>query len=232
MRLSEEERRALGVVLALLFTATGARWLERPRDLALDGAVAVDIAALEHESRAARPSSPGRGRGKSDAAGAPGPLIDPNTASVEELQRLPGVGPAMAARIAAERDARPFASAAELQRVRGIGPAQASKLAEYVSLPADGPTPSAAAGTVRGAGLTGGQMLETPRSAPAGAIDLNRASAAELQTLSGVGPVLAARLVARRDSAGGFADWAAVDAVPGVGPALLARLKAQARLGP
>lgn len=64
------------------------------------------------------------------------------------------------------------------------------------------------------------------------AVDLNRASVQQMQALPGVGPVLAARLVARRDSLGGFRDWADVDAVRGVGPAMLARLQAQARLGP
>jgi DNA uptake protein ComE-like DNA-binding protein len=43
--------------------------------------------------------------------------------------------------------------------------------------------------------------------------------------------VLAGRILLRRDSLGGFRDWADVDAVPGVGPALLARLQALALLG-
>jgi competence ComEA-like helix-hairpin-helix protein len=46
--------------------------------------------------------------------------VDPNTAALAELQTLPGVGPALAARIAA---ARPFRDAEDLRRVPGIGPA-------------------------------------------------------------------------------------------------------------
>jgi competence ComEA-like helix-hairpin-helix protein len=44
--------------------------------------------------------------------------LDINTATEEELKMIPGVGPAMAARIIA---ARPFASADDLKKVIGIG---------------------------------------------------------------------------------------------------------------
>lgn len=56
-----------------------------------------------------------------------------NSASVLELQRLPRVGPALAARIVASRDtAGPFTSLQDLTRVRGIGPAMTQKLAPFV----------------------------------------------------------------------------------------------------
>ncbi len=52
--------------------------------------------------------------------------MDLNSASLDELQRLPGVGPVAAQRIA---DARPFASVEELVRVPGFGPAKVRVLA-------------------------------------------------------------------------------------------------------
>lgn len=47
--------------------------------------------------------------------------INVNSASVEELASLPGIGASKAAAIVAEREKKPFASVADLERVRGIG---------------------------------------------------------------------------------------------------------------
>jgi DNA uptake protein ComE-like DNA-binding protein len=55
---------------------------------------------------------------KLESAPNPGAKLDVNSASVEALQALPGIGPVLAERIIA---ARPFQSADELQRVQGIG---------------------------------------------------------------------------------------------------------------
>ncbi len=65
---------------------------------------------------------------------APGP-IDVNTATVDELQTLPGVGPATAAAIVDDRDRNgPFASIADLERVPGIGPAKLAAIADAVTV--------------------------------------------------------------------------------------------------
>lgn len=55
-------------------------------------------------------------------------LININTASQSELDSLPGIGPAMAKRIVAEREKAPFTSVDDLLRVKGIGPAKLNKL--------------------------------------------------------------------------------------------------------
>jgi competence protein ComEA len=60
--------------------------------------------------------------------------VDVDTANEAELDRLPGIGPALAARIVADRmNAGPFGSVEALQRVKGIGPALASRLAPHVT---------------------------------------------------------------------------------------------------
>jgi competence protein ComEA len=70
----------------------------------------------------------------------------------------------------------------------------------------------------------------TTASAPAG-LDLNRATAGELDRLPGIGPVLAARIVAERSRRGGFRAPEDLLAVPGIGPRLYARLRSRVRVG-
>lgn len=60
--------------------------------------------------------------------------VDVDRAGVVELDRLPGIGPALAARIVADREAHgPFGSMRALERVKGIGPALARKLEPHVT---------------------------------------------------------------------------------------------------
>ena len=60
--------------------------------------------------------------------------MDVNTAGVAELERLPEVGPSLARRIAAYREAHgPFGSPEDLMDVPGIGPKTYDVLKDYVS---------------------------------------------------------------------------------------------------
>jgi len=79
----------------------------------------------------------------------------------------------------------------------------------------------------------GEQMSPTPTRPPAagtrqlptpGPVDLDRASADEIERLPYVGPVLARRIVADRDSAGPFGSLEGLQRVRGVGPALARKL--------
>ena len=62
-------------------------------------------------------------------------------------------------------------------------------------------------------------------------IDVNRASAAELSLLPGVGPSLAAAIVADRESRGVFRRPQDLDRVRGIGPAILARILPHVTVG-
>jgi competence protein ComEA len=60
-----------------------------------------------------------------------GALVDINTATLAELDTLPGVGPATAQRIV---DGRPYGAIADLMRVKGIGQATFDKLKERITV--------------------------------------------------------------------------------------------------
>jgi comEA protein len=60
--------------------------------------------------------------------------IDLNAASQAELETLPGVGPARARAIIAERETRPYRVPGDLRRVAGIGEATFQRLAPLVAV--------------------------------------------------------------------------------------------------
>ena len=60
---------------------------------------------------------------------------------------------------------------------------------------------------------------------PPDLLDLNLATGEQIETLPGVGPVLAKRIIAWRDSLGGFKKTDDLMAVPGIGSKRLAKLR-------
>ncbi len=68
--------------------------------------------------------------------------------------------------------------------------------------------------------------MSTPgQETPASPVNLNTASAAELDRLPGIGPSLAKEVIAYRESHGAFAAIEDLLLVPGIGPAKLAALQ-------
>jgi competence protein ComEA len=83
----------------------------------------------------------------------------------------------------------------------------------------------------RGGTAAGGSLPAADGAAPAGAaspgppISLNNATAEQLDTLDGVGPATAAKIIAWRTQHGGFRSIADLGQVPGIGPKKLAAIK-------
>lgn len=80
--------------------------------------------------------------------------------------------------------------------------------------------------------LTDGEqiLIGVVLDAANGKINLNTATANELEEIPGVGPVLATRIIEYREANGGFKNFQEVDAVSGVGPSLLEQLRQHATL--
>jgi competence ComEA-like helix-hairpin-helix protein len=107
-----------------------------PPDSATDPAARTDASPGPPESRADAaepPAAPGPGpSGEREPGNAP---LDINRAPREALMRLPGVGPALAARIVeARRDGGPFVHVDDLRRVRGVGPSRLERLRALVNV--------------------------------------------------------------------------------------------------
>lgn len=177
---------------------------------------------------------------QSQAAGSHGPPaiqllqapLDINTASAVDLQdSLPGIGPAKAADIIAHRNANgPFPNVDALDRVPGIGPKTLERLRPLVTVAPAAATPAPGpAVTPPRPILT--QSAVTPAQAPA-RLNLNTASSGELQTLPGIGPVTAGKILRYREAHGPFRSVEEITEVSGIGPKTLESLRPIVTVGP
>lgn len=78
-----------------------------------------------------------------------------------------------------------------------------------------------------GVAATGGAAAAD--GGPAGPVSLGSATLEQLQTLDGVGPATAGKIVAYRTEHGGFSSVDELDKVPGIGPKKLEALRARAQ---
>lgn len=93
-----------------------------------------EVSATDATAPRALPSRPSTLRADAGFSGTP--AVDLNRATADELKRLPGIGPGLAARIIEARDVKPFASIADLRRVRGLGTATLERLRPLVTVSA------------------------------------------------------------------------------------------------
>lgn len=111
------ERVALSALGASLALGIGVRILQQHHaPLRIEPAPAQETAAWDAQTADAR-------------------RVDVNLATAEELERLPGIGPATAERIVAYRQEHGgFAQIAELRQVPGVGPKALDALSEFVTV--------------------------------------------------------------------------------------------------
>jgi competence protein ComEA len=99
----------------------------------------------------------------------------------------------------------------------------AAKVADgqQVVVPRRGAAGGAGAATVSGAGAGAG----APGSPPQAPVSLNTATAEQLDTLDGVGPATASKILEYRRQHGGFRSIDDLGEIPGIGPKRLAALR-------
>ena len=98
--------------------------------------------------------------------------------------------------------------------------------------PNGGTANSGQGNAANGASQGGAQPQPARTLTPAGSaqkgsapVNINTATAEELQTLPRIGPAMAQRIIAWREAHGGFRSVDELDAVPGIGPSMLENLR-------
>ncbi len=162
--------------------------------------------------------------------------IDLNRAGHSELLQLPGVGESMARRIEEyRREHGPFQSVGDLVEVRGVGPETLRRLGPWVTVESDEDPdreadPVAVSGPLRKPKTPGGKAAGKKGADLAEPVDVNRAPAAGLQRLPGIGPVMARRILEERRRRP-FRSVDDLRRVPGIGPKKLESLRPYVTVG-
>jgi DNA uptake protein ComE-like DNA-binding protein len=112
--------------------------LPRPHNVAAVAALCAGAwAGLAWHAVGRRAWEPTAAPADPDRVAAARETIDPNTASLASLRRLPGIGPALGQRIVEFRAGkdRPFRTPGDLARIERIGPATVERLRQHLALP-------------------------------------------------------------------------------------------------
>jgi competence protein ComEA len=165
--------------------------------------------------------------------------LDINSADHAQLRQLPGVGDGLAQRIIAYREQHNgFRSVEDLRQVKGIGPAILEQLRPFVQVEAyDGeegssrsPVPAMSLRTAAPVFAAAPPVTRGPKPLPTSPINVNRASAVELQRLPGIGPALSKRIIEAREQRP-FASVDELRRVRGIGAKTLERIRPYVTVG-
>ena len=174
--------------------------------------------------------------------------VDVNSADLKTLETLPGVGPAIAKRIV---DGRPYKTLSDMEKVNGLSKARLEALKDKVTFGPVGPGPAIPAprtspakevtaspaganppsATVGGAPAgkarksTSAPAATTDKLAPGQRVNINTASAADLDKLPGIGPTKAQAIIDYRTQNGSFKSIEDIEKVKGIKGGIFSKIK-------
>ena len=211
----------LAVVLALraVLTSTAAGGESAPVAAGTTAAARPSAAVSTAGPRAGPATAPG---GPSAGAGSvvvhvTGAVIRPGVVTLGEGSRVNDA-------IGAAGGVSPDADTQQLNLARVLTDGEQIRVPRIGEVLPD-PAPQPGAAVTPGTGTAPGKPAAGSAS---GMVNINTASASELEKLPGIGPALAQRIVEYRDSHGPFASVDALTDVPGIGKAKLEALREQA----
>ena len=211
----------LAVVLALraVLTSTAAGGESAPAAAGTTAAARPSAAVSTAGPRAGTATAPG---GPSAGAGSvvvhvTGAVIRPGVVTLGEGSRVNDA-------IGAAGGVSPDADTQQLNLARVLTDGEQIRVPRIGEVLPD-PAPQPGAAVTPGTGTAPGKPGAGSAS---GTVNINTASASDLEKLPGIGPALAQRIVEYRDSHGPFASVDALTDVPGIGKAKLEALREQA----
>jgi competence protein ComEA len=155
--------------------------------------------------------------------------VDVNTADAQTLETLPGVGPSIAQKIVA---GRPYNSLQDLEKVKGLSAAKVEAMKNQVAF---GPGATAKTTTRTDRSFTAtkpgvtethsGPLAATGRLSNGEKININTASAEELDRLPGIGKSKAQAIVTYRNQNGRFNSIEDIEKVKGIKEGEFAKIK-------
>jgi len=159
--------------------------------------------------------------------------VDVNSANAQALEELPGIDVELAEKI---RKGRPYHSLADLGKIQGISNSELEVLKDKVTF-GPGATPSQPATGAPAANpqtTTSKPLSPTGRAArtlPSGIkININTATADQLDVLSGIGPTKARAIVDYRNEHGEFKSIDDIRKVKGIGGGEFSKIQDQIKV--
>ena len=173
-----------------------------------------------------------------------GGRIDINTASIDELMTLPKIGPSTAKNIIEYRETNgPFRSPGDLKNVPRIGDKTFEGLKDLIRcgsviVESASGAPAGASGAESKPSSTEASKSEsaaksaaksktsgTSKSATGAVVNINKAGLDELDSLPGIGPAIAQRIIDYRKEHGPFRNKSEINDVKGIGDKLYERIE-------